>query len=816
MAYAPGHQNADRYFPNVMQVGELRKLFDAYWDADPTDRDSLLEEVAASDPVLADRLRGLIVAEAETSPANVALPMDLAPGRAFGAFRITEALGSGGMGQVFLASQEHPVRREVALKVMPWHVGLDPEQRARFTAERQALASLSHPNVASFYAAGETDDGLAYFAMEHVAGKPIDRYANEEGLNLTDRLRLVLQVCSGVSHAHRRGLIHRDLKPSNVLVTSHEDRPLVKIIDFGIAKAAAAGLRPQTFETNAGRIVGTVNYMSPEQARGEPGADTRVDVYALGVLLYRLLTGRTPFDFRPGEVPISRIFQRLDSEDPKPPSALAADTQTAALRGDLDWICLKAVARDPKRRYGSAADLARDVEAFLEDRAVDARPPTLSYRASKFVSRHRAGVAAVTSVLLAAILTTMWSLHQARRVETEAATANEVIGLLRDAFSAADPNQRDQALTVFDVVDQAAANLDNLDPANPTRARLAMELADIYRNLGKPEQSLTLWESAYTLEVSLNGDRSEAARRALAGKAIALRDNSRFEESEAALKEVLALAEATDGADSREALRARGNLAAHYLAQFRPDLARPLFEESYAQARDVYGPGDRDTLKIAANLALSLRTTDPARGIDLLERALTGLSAGPESDRIMLIGLEYNLLGMYGDTERSEEAASRITGLYQRSEALLGAAHPLTQSIREMEGTIAYGSGDLDRAIAILQTAYAQRREQSGPLHLQTIRLEANLLMVRVDRGDDPPALLAATEDLLARAKQVLESDSRILVQIWALVAEANLNAGRIERARTLITADVLPDEERARLLQHEAFTGAAGTAPGD
>ncbi len=791
----------------MVQAGELRRLFDAYWDALPSDRSRLFADVEALDPLLADRLRGLISAETDSAPAEKAASGDLAAGREFGAFRVVERLGTGGMGQVFLAQQEKPVRRRVALKVMPWHASLDPEQRARFTAERQALASLSHPNVANFYAAGETEDGLAYFAMEHVPGQHIDRHCDALGLDHRQRIELVLQVCAGVSHAHRKGLIHRDLKPSNILVTADGAESLAKIIDFGIAKAATAGLRPETFETHAGRIVGTVNYMSPEQARGNVLVDTRADVYAIGVLLYRLLTGRTPFAFQTGELALSQIFRRLEQEDPKPPSELVSGPDAVFLRGDLDWICAKAVARNPRRRYTSVDALARDLEAFLERRAVEARPPTIAYRSAKFVSRHRAGVAAFGSVLLAALFTTLWSVHQARRVEVEAKTANEVITLLREAFSAADPSQG-QSLTVLDVLGQAAGNLDGLAAENPVRARLSMELADVYMNLGQPVQALELWNAALEMQLEREGEQSDGSRRALVGKAIAHRELSQFDDSEDALRRVLELEEKLNGQNSSQALLARSNLAAHFLAQHRHDLALPLFKQAYVDSLEIHGPEHANTLKIAANLALSLRDADLGRAIDLAELALTGLTAVPGSDAIMLVGLEYNMLTMLGQANRIDEATARISDLYGRAEKLLGASHPLTQSIWESKGNLALASGDHDQAIEIMERALAQRVEALGPEHLQSIRLQSNLLSARFDRGDDPESLRPAVDELVTRTREFMEPDSRISIQSIGLAIEITLAAGRTADARALLDANELPEAERDRLLKLESWAG--------
>lgn len=809
-----------------MAAKSLRELFDAYWNAEPDDRAALLREVEENDPALGVRLRQLIDADSDAptgafgSPALAAVE----PGRRIGDFRITEVLGAGGMGSVFLADQQQPVRRKVALKVMPWQSGLDPEQRARFTAERQALASLSHPNVASFYAAGETEDGLAYFAMEHVDGPHIDDYCQTHCLDIPARLDLVLQICAGVAHAHRKGVTHRDLKPANVLVTGDPEQPVVKIIDFGIAKAAA-GLRPETFETHAGRIIGTLNYMSPEQARGDPAADTRVDVYALGAMLYRLLTGRTPHEFRAGEGSLADILGRLETEDPRKPSDLVSRHGAASvigvqdsaalassLRGDLDWICLRAVERDPSRRYGTADDLSRDLLAYLDDRPVDARPPTLSYRWSKYFARNRIPVLALCSILVAALITTIWSVHQARRVEAEAATANEVIALMRDAFSAADPSTGPE-LSVEDVLDRAAGNLESLPQTNPARARLAMELGDVYSNLGVPEKALPLWESALSLYLASGPRDSSEALRSLRGKAFALGDLSRFDESEAALREVLALVEARTGPESRDSLRARMNLVAFYQKQMLHDQALPLLEEAFLTARSLGGTEDRDTLRIAANLSVALKYSDLDRAIEMAEYALAGLSKQPDPDRIMLLGLEYNLVTMYRQAGRPGEAMERSVALHERATRILGPDHPMALSIRESQGHLHSSLGKHDQAVAVIAEVLAARRSQVGRDHLDTLRLESNLIEFRFAAGEDPAELANELDQLLDRMLSLVEPESRILRGSWSNAVELNVAAGRFRRARALLDAGVLQPQDLEQLWKKE---GVASWAQGD
>jgi serine/threonine protein kinase len=340
-----------------------------------------------------------------------------------GPYRIIEKLGAGGMGLVYKAEQRQPVRRIVALKVIK--LGMDTrEVVARFEAERQALAMLSHPNVAKVLDAGMTDTGRPYFAMEFVPGIPLREYCDQNKLTVRERLELFIPVCHAIQHAHQKGIIHRDLKPSNVLVSMFDNKPVPKVIDFGIAKATNQQLAQHTLYTQTGAMMGTPEYMSPEQAMTSGlDVDTRTDIYSLGVILYELLTGTLPFDpnalRKAGMEGMARMIR--ETEPPRPSTRLDATqdgtpldpailhrtdprTLRRQIRGDLDWITLKAMEKDRTRRYETANGLAMDLQRYLNDEPVLARPPSTSYRAAKFIHKHKVGVAAISAVAMALIL----------------------------------------------------------------------------------------------------------------------------------------------------------------------------------------------------------------------------------------------------------------------------------------------------------------------------------------------------------------------------------------------------------------------------
>ena len=344
-----------------------------------------------------------------------------APGTRIGPYKLLEKIGEGGMGVVYMAEQQEPVRRLVALKIIK--PGLDGSQMlARFEAESQALALMDHPNIARVLDAGATADGRPYFVMELVKGVPITTFCDANKLSPRQRLELFIPVCHAIQHAHQKGIIHRDIKPSNVLIALYDDKPVAKVIDFGVAKAAGPRLTDKTLHTGFGAIVGTVEYMSPEQATfNQLDIDTRSDIYSLGVLLYELLAGTTPVDrTRLKEAAVLEVLRVVREEEPLRPSVKLSTTQARAsiaatrgteadklarlLRGELDWIVMKALEKNRNRRYPTANGLADDIGHYLANEPVQAGPPSTLYRLRKFVRRNRGPVLAASLILAALVL----------------------------------------------------------------------------------------------------------------------------------------------------------------------------------------------------------------------------------------------------------------------------------------------------------------------------------------------------------------------------------------------------------------------------
>jgi serine/threonine protein kinase/WD40 repeat protein len=435
---------------------ELRQRLEVLLKAHDDPVSALDRPLAAVGPVAANAVQpgaaeAPTSAPSEKSPAGPALAeatSSHSPSEGVGTviaekYKLLESLGQGGMGAVFMAQQTAPVKRLVALKLIK--LGMDSRQiLTRFEAERQALALMDHPNIARVFDAGATDSGRPYFVMELVKGVPITRFCDERQLSTRERLELFIPVCQAIQHAHQKGVIHRDIKPTNVLVALYDDRPVPKVIDFGVAKAAGGQLTDASLVTGFGALVGTPEYMSPEQAQlNQLDIDTRSDVYALGVLLYELLTGTTPIDHkRLGQDALLEILRVIREEEPPRPStrlstsnalaSIAATRRTEParlaklMRGELDWIIMKCLEKERSRRYETANGLARDLERYLHDEVVEARPPSVGYRLRKFVRKHRPAFAMAATVLLllaAGLAVSTWQAVRARQAESRTAQA---------------------------------------------------------------------------------------------------------------------------------------------------------------------------------------------------------------------------------------------------------------------------------------------------------------------------------------------------------------------------------------------------------
>jgi serine/threonine protein kinase/tetratricopeptide (TPR) repeat protein len=488
-----------------------RELFEACMDLAAGQRTAWLEQHCGDAP-LRERVLRLLRAHDSAQEHGSLEQSPLVTARRIGDFDLLERIGEGAMGEVWLAEQTAPVRRRVAVKIVKAGTG-SREVIARFELERQALAMMSHPHIAHIVEAGTTDDGRPYFAMEYVPGIPLTKYCDQHRLDIDARLALFVLVCEAVQHAHHKGVIHRDLKPGNLLVTEIDGRPSPKVIDFGIAKAVALQHEPSRAHTMIGHLIGTPEYMSPEQAQLSPlDVDTRADVYSLGVVLHELLTGTLPFRTSDPNATPATLVQELLTHDPAAPSTrvrvaapepeqsaanrgLTSRQLAARLAGDLDWIVLKALEKDRNRRYGSPSELAADIRRHLADEPVVAGPPSTLYRMRKFAARHRLPLALAAGVFVAAIVfgaMMAWQAHQlalqrdeARFQAQRAEASSEFMSLMLEEVG---PEGR--PLSPTELVDKGVQLLDRRYGADPQfAARMLLQMSRRYMDLSNTEKS---------------------------------------------------------------------------------------------------------------------------------------------------------------------------------------------------------------------------------------------------------------------------------------------------------------------------------------
>jgi eukaryotic-like serine/threonine-protein kinase len=616
-----------------------------------------------------------------------------------GPYRLLQKLGEGGMGEVWLAEQTEPVRRKVALKVIK--AGMDTRQViARFEAERQALALMDHPAIAKVYEAGETPRGLPYFAMEYVAGEPITSYCDRHLLTMPERLQLFSRVCEGVQHAHQKGVIHRDLKPSNVLVAIQDGGAVPKIIDFGVAKAIAQRLTERTMFTELGVLIGTPEYMSPEQAEMTGlDVDTRTDVYALGVMLYELLTGALPFESRDlRQAGYDEIRRRIREVDPPRPSTRISTMGDASaesarnrktdpgklasqLRGDLDWIVMKALEKDRTRRYGTPSEVASDLTRHLKHEPVVAGPPSAWYRSKKFVRRHRFGVAMATLGVAGLVAFGLVMALQARTIARERDRAERVSEFLVSLFKVSDPSEaRGNSITAREVLDRGADQIGReLEKEPLVQAQMMQTMGRVYLNLGLAKKAEPLFARCVELRTDLLGPESLDTLKARRLNYRAWDHLGRYKEVEAALVPLLATDRRVLGENDPETLSAMSDLGVSYERLEMFEKAGAFYKDSLERRRRVLGLDDPDTIWSTNNLASNLEDTgkpeDSARLFHEVTMARERVLGADHPDTLQSMTNEARLLNR---THHTAEAEDLLRKAIDGKTRVLGSEHPST------------------------------------------------------------------------------------------------------------------------------------------
>jgi serine/threonine protein kinase/tetratricopeptide (TPR) repeat protein len=754
---------------------ELRSLVGAF-DRTPNLLERLAGEVM---PAVLEAVEEDFVKADETSPSSAGMSR---PDR-IGKYRILEAIGEGGMGIVYLAEQEVPLRRRVAIKVIK--VGMDTRQViARFEAERQALAVMDHPVIATVFDGGATDDGRPYFAMEYVKGEPITKYCDRQRLTTHERLELFIQVCEGVQHAHQKGIIHRDLKPSNVLVTVQDDRPVPKIIDFGVAKATAQPLTEHSLFTELGMIIGTLDYMSPEQAEmGGLDIDTRTDVYALGVILYELLTGALPFDRDARrKASLDDVRRTIREKEPPRPSARVKERGAAAaeaaerrrteparlasrLCGDLDFITLRALEKDRTRRYQTANALAMDVRRYLRNEPVSARAPGTLYRMQRFIRRHRVGAAAAAALLVALVLGvagTTLGLMRARRAEVqareEAAIASRVSEFLVKLFEVSDPGEaRGNSITAREILDRGAEQIRrDLGDQPQVQARLIYTMGKVHDSLGLYNAGAALLEEALKKREALLGPEQPDVAEACDRLGDVYRKQGRYAEAEPLLRRAVAIRERRFPANSpliADSLTSLGNL---YQSMGRFDEAQPVLERALA-IRERNAGDDAGLARTLQSVAVlmgrrgKIAEAEPhlRRTLDIQERTM-----GRDHPDV---GKTYtNLANVYMLQNRFAEAEPLYARALEIRRRTLGPRHASVAETLHNMGSLYLEDDRPEAAEPVFREALSIYQQAYGATHRNVALALANLgkILVRQHRYNDAEACyrqaLAILEKTLA------------------------------------------------------------------
>ena len=698
---------------------------------------------------------------ARVEPVPLDLRSDEGPGTRIGPYELLQQLGEGGMGTVFLAEQDQPVKRRVALKIIK--VGMDTRQViARFEQERQALALMDHPHIAKVLDAGTTSAGRPFFVMELVLGVPITQYCDQAQLTLRERLELFIPVCQAVQHAHQKGIIHRDLKSSNVMVGLYDGHPISKVIDFGIAKATGQQLTERTMFTEVGQIVGTLEYMAPEQT--EPNCldiDTRADIYSLGVLLYELLTGSTPFSSEElRRWAFDEMLRIIREVEPLKPSTRLSNAQELALiaaqrkleprrltkivSGDLDWIVMKCLEKERGRRYESANGLAADLARFLRDEPVAAGPPSATYRLRKFAHRHKLAItttAIVALCLLAGLVGTSWQAIRARRAEhqaaEEAAVARAVNEFLQDdllGMAGASDQLRariepDPGLKLTTLLDRALAEVDNRFSDQPrVRSEVQNTLGHALMSIGRYRDAARLLEQVRKYLEKTAGPEARETLAASNDLEITYANLGQLDEAVALGEQTLELSRKIHGLNGAASLAAMGTLAEVYHMAGQLQKALALHEQALELARRIYGPEHPETLTSINNVAIALEEVGRhGEARELLEPALRS--------RRRILGQEHpntllamnNLAGIYRDSGQLDKALALHGEAIPLMRKVLGPEHPDTILALGSQANTYAATGENDKAIELQEQVLAMRQRILGPDHPQTLLAMDNL-----------------------------------------------------------------------------------------
>ena len=715
--------------------------------------------------------------QVENSSEILAVPQKVKIGSVIDRFTITGAIGEGGMGSVFVAEQVDPVKRKVALKVI--RLGLNSKRvLARFEAERQALALMEHPNIARILDGGTTTDGQPYFVMELVHGVPINEFCDSNKLGLKERLNLFVDVCSAVQHAHQKGIIHRDLKPSNILVAEYDDQFVPKVIDFGLAKALDSNqlLTDQTDATQIGQIVGTFKYMSPEQAEADSmDIDTRADIYSLGIILYEILTGSTPLDQDSlRDQAVLKVLELIRDETPLLPSQkFQSSTDSAStisalrqiepsrlsqiLQGDLDWVVMKALEKERHRRYETASGFAEDIQRYLNDEPVIARPPSTSYKMQKWVRKNRrlvASLATIATLLLVCIVGTSWFAFRANQfaqselvqrnianektkealdqkqiadrarkaAEDSANRSNEVLKIVSKSFKSANPYEGGRAdMLAKEVLLNAEKVMDQSKLDELGKAELLETLTVSFRGLGEFDSAISSAKRQLKIYRKNFGNENELTANALNSLGNGFYSNGKYQEALPVLTEAVSIRKKVLGKDHSETIGSIGSLANVFEGLGNTAKTIELREESLELCEKHFGLESESALNAMNNLAASYNQVgDAGKATELLAKSVVvAKKVLGEEHRRTLIAMQ-NLAVCHARAGDLDEATRILVQAIESMNKKLGEDHPDTLAASNLLSNIYYLAGKYEKALELAEQAYQKVKTKLGEKHPET------------------------------------------------------------------------------------------------
>jgi len=794
MSQCPSAEQLDGYIAGAWPEAELAAI-ETHIEQCNVCRNWL--EDARANEALFDSVRQVLNDSAANDPVRTKDPAGAPPIETIANYRIIREIGRGGMGIVYEAEQDNP-RRTVALKVIRTGVAAADSLR-RFEFEAQVLGRLHHPGIAQIYEAGTADTGAGpqpFFAMELIEGRRVLIYARQMRLTTRQCLKLFAKVCHAVQHAHQKGVIHRDIKPGNILV---DETGQPKILDFGVARATDSDLQATTLKTDIGQLVGTLPYMSPEQVSGDPAAlDTRSDVYSLGVVLYELLVGRLPYDVRHKSVPeAARVIR---DEEPASPSSV-----NRLLRGDIETILSKALEKDVARRYQSASALAADIERYLHDAPIAARPASAYYQFQKFARRNRAlvgGIVGAFLFLVLGIIGTSWQTFRATRAETEArrerddaveareaearqrASAERIQKYLENILATADPyHARGLNLTMKEALDEAVSRIDT-DLAQMPIAAAAINavVGRSYSHMGLYNEARPLLENALTARRESLGDQDLDTAQSLQDLAALLKEQAEYQRAAELYNEAAEILRRQSG--GVDALSTCLSGWAGVLVELRDhDRAESVIREAVSIQRERLGELDSPELAGAVNnLAWVLFSKGQiAQSEPYYREALEmrmRIYGGEHPEVALSLDNLAGVIGAQGDAEGAEPLYRQALAMRK---SLLGQRHPDVASTLYYLGRACRAQDKFEEAAELLSEALDIRREKLGPAHRDFARTLQYLCRVLLSL--DRPA---AAEELL-REMLSIETDQAPWDVVNSLLGRSLAEQGRYEQAEALL-----------------------------